>query len=199
MKFNTILIALATIPAFTFSAEEANINIYIVTPKLQTLDIGSGFSANHQSYPLLPSVIRHNYIEYPIFSAREALCIQDTGTQLYKTVKRGAFIALPVTITTDPVNTDITVSISEEDKKQFSFLAQKYPDPNVPIKLYFIDVSSSEISTSLIEILPNKRYSIDEVKGKTIFVFLPKDPSSSIESINMSYYSLPLEVHYHSP
>jgi hypothetical protein len=202
MTFNKIVLLLITIPALAFSGEEADINIIIITPKIETLEIqsiSSFFTVNHQAYPLLPSVIRFNYIEYPIFTAQEALCIIDNGKSLYKTVHRGTFIALPVTIKPADTKTKLTVSISEEQNEDFSFLPKNDKYSKVPIKLYFIDVSSEKISESLIEIVPNKQYPIKEVEGKTIFVFLPKDKRANPNTINVNNYSLPLEVHYHSP
>ncbi|MCH9619037.1 MAG: hypothetical protein SP4CHLAM5_11820 [Chlamydiia bacterium] len=202
MLFNKISWLLFTIPALAFCAEEADINIVIITPKIETLEIQSisgFFTANHQSYPLLPSVIRFNYIEYPIFTAQEALCILDNGKPLYKTVQRGSFIALPVTIKPTNVETNLTVSVSEEQEKRFIFLPRDKNSSKVAIKLFFIDISKGEVTHSFIEILPNKHYPIEEVQGKTLFIFIPKTEKEGQNTININNYSLPLEVHYHTP
>ena len=199
MTLNKILISLITLPAFAFTATEADLDIFIITPNIETIELGSFFTPNHQAYPLLPSVIKYNLIEYPIFTGYEGLNILENRKWLYKYLHKDTFIHIPLVIIDAKTKKEIMVSISEENTKHFSLLPNGSEFSKVPIKLFLIDFSEAKLQSKPIEIKPNKKYPLEKLSGKSLFIFIPKKKNSTQQVLYTDDYYLPLEVHYHSP
>lgn len=199
MSIKKIVMTFISIPVLAFCADQADIQIYITTPNVNLGEIGAYFNANHQSYPLLPAIIKYNAIEYPIFSEKEAFEVLNNGFTITKELQKETFIALPITLKTPKTKSGLTISLSEENYDTFRLLPKYDNSSKVVVKLFVIDFNSGKLPHPIKELKPGKKYTLKDVENKSLFLFIPKTKMNKNKYINMNHYYLPLEVHYHSP
>lgn len=202
-KTTALIIALST---FGFAAD-ANIDINITIPAIDNestlegyqVEIGSFFTPNHQFYPLTPDQHKRNHNQDTIFSAKEAFAILYNNGSLFKDVPRGRLLSLHLTINKQAEDSPISVSVSSSSSKSFKLIPIDKEKSPIRVKIYLVDLNSSELTNPIIEVFPGERYSVEQVSGRTLFMLIPNKGWASFQTINFNDYSIPLEVTYHSP
>lgn len=204
MRINSLIISFIAFPLLSFCADEADVEIIITIPRLSTVDgagtgaIGSFFGVNHQSYSLTPETLEYNAISYPIFSIKEAFTMQENGYVITKDLRRNSFIPLPISLSTPILGEELSISITESGEKTFALLPKNKEQQKIEVKLFVVDFSSEDGPFPVVELLPSKEYTYEDVKNKSLFLFIPEKEGEKDQVAIHNYY-LPLEVHYSSP
>lgn len=163
------------------------------------VDISSYFTSNHQAYPLTPNEEKVNQNQQPIFSSNDAFIVLEQGKIPFGHIPRGKLLSLEITMPKSAPSSEMTVSFTEKQLNDFALISLKHNEKSIPIKVYLIDKSKPAQFQKVIEVKAGEKYSLERVSGKSLFIIIPKKAWITADTVDINQYTLPMEVHYHTP